>query len=51
MLKRDTYQINGTTIHVGVVKAVHEFFNGNYVVCGSHDKAYHMKGYNIKREI
>lgn len=50
MLAKDTYSINGVTIHVGVVKAVHEFFNGNYIVCGSHDKAYHMKGYNIKRE-
>ena len=50
MLEKDTYQINGATIHVGVVKAVHEFFDGNYIVCGSHDKAYHIKGYNIKRE-
>jgi hypothetical protein len=50
MLKKDTHKINGTTIHVGVVKAVHEFFDGNYIVCGSHDKAYHIKGYNIKRE-
>jgi len=51
MLTKDTWKFNGNTIHVGVVKAVHEFFNGNYIVCGSHDKAYHMKGYNIKREI
>lgn len=50
MLEKDTYSIDGITIHVGVVKAVHEFFNGNYIVCGSHDKAYHIKGYNIKRE-
>jgi hypothetical protein len=50
MMEKDTWDFNGVTIHVGVVKAVHEFFNGNYIVCGSHDKAYHMKGYNIKRE-
>jgi hypothetical protein len=50
MLSKDTWQFNGNTIHVGVVKAAHEFFNGNYIVCDSHDKAYHMKGYNIKRE-
>jgi hypothetical protein len=50
MIEKDTWDFNGVTIHVGVVKAVHEFFNGNYIVCGSHDKAYHMKGYNIKRE-
>jgi hypothetical protein len=50
MLSKDTWQFNGNTIHVGVVKAVHEFFDGNYIVCGSHDKAYHMKGYNIKKE-
>ena len=50
MLKNDTYSFNGELIHVGVVKAVHEFFDGNYIVCGSHDKAYHIKGYKIKRE-
>lgn len=51
MLEKDTWSFNGQLIHVGVVKATHEFFNGNYIVCGSHDKVYHMKGYNIKREI
>lgn len=51
MLQKDTWQFNGNTIHVGVVKAAHEFFNGNYIVCDSHDKAYHMKGYTIKKEI
>ena len=50
MLEKDTYQINGAAIHIGVVKAVHEFFDGNYIVCESHDKVYHIKGYNIKRE-
>jgi hypothetical protein len=50
MLKNDTYSFNGELIHCGVVKAVHEFLNGNYIVCGSHDKAYHIKGYKIKRE-
>jgi len=50
MLEKDTWSFNGIVIHVGVVKAVHEFFKGNYIVCGSHDKAYHIKGYNIKRE-
>lgn len=51
MLEIDTYVINDHRIHVGVVKAVHEFFNGNYIVCDSHDKAYHMKGYTIKHNI
>jgi len=50
MLEKDTWDFNGNKIHVGVVKAVHEYFNGNYIVCDSHDKAYHIKGYNIKRE-
>ena len=50
MLKNDTYSFGDTKIHVGVVKAVHEFFDGNYIVCESHDKAYHIKGYTIKRE-
>lgn len=49
MLEKDTYSFDGQKIHVGVVKAVHEFLNGNYIVCGSHDKAYHIKGYNIQR--
>ena len=51
MLEKDTWSFNGVTIHVGVVKAAHEFFDGNYITCGSHDKIYHIKGYNIKREI
>ena len=50
MLEKDTWSFNGVKIHVGVVKAVHEFFKGNYIVCESHDKAYHIKGYSIKRE-
>jgi hypothetical protein len=50
MLKNDTYLFGDTKIHVGVVKAVHEFLNGNYIVCESHDKAYHIKGYKIKRD-
>jgi hypothetical protein len=50
MLKNDTYLFGDTKIHVGVVKAVHEFLNGNYIVCESHDKTYHIKGYTIKRE-
>jgi hypothetical protein len=50
MMEKDTWVIDNARIHVGVVKAVHEFFNGNYIVCESHTKAYHIKGYNIKRE-
>ena len=50
MLEKDTCQFNGCIVHVGVVKAVHEFFNGNYIVCESHEKAYHIKGYKIERE-
>lgn len=50
MLQKDTWNFNGEVIHVGVVKAVHEFLNGNYILCESHDKAYHIKGYKIERE-
>lgn len=50
MIEKDTWSFNGEKIHVGVVKAVHEFFDGNYITCDSHDKVYHIKGYNIKRE-
>lgn len=50
MLEKDTWMFKDSKIHAGVIKAVHEFFNGNYIVCDSHDKAYHIKGYNIKRE-
>jgi hypothetical protein len=50
MLQKDTYKFEDTLIHVGVVKAVHEFLNGNYIVCPTHDKAYHIKGYKIERE-
>jgi len=49
MLVKDTYKFGETHIHAGVVKAVHEFFNGNYIVCESHDKVYHIKGYKIER--
>jgi hypothetical protein len=49
MLEKDTYVFGDQHIHLGVVKAVHEFLKGNYIVCGSHDKAYHIKGYNISR--
>ena len=49
-LQKDTWDFNGEIIHVGVVKAVHEFLNGNYILCESHDKAYHIKGYKIERE-
>lgn len=50
ILEKDTYNFDGNLIHAGVVKAVHEFFDGNYIVVPYHDKAYHIKGYNIKRE-
>lgn len=50
MIQKDTYSFGDTLVHVGVVKAVHEFLNGNYIVCESHDKAYHIKGYKIERE-
>ena len=36
--------------YLSIKQTQERFFNGNYIVCGSHDKAYHMKGYNIKRE-
>ena len=50
MLETDTYDVgNGHNVHLGVIKAVHEFFNGNYIVVPSHDKAYHIKGYNITK--
>jgi len=49
MLKKDTYKFGETSIHVGVIKAVHEFFNGNYIVCETHDKVYNIKGYKIER--
>lgn len=49
MLEQDTYLFDDTLIHVGVVKAVHEFLDGNYIVCESHNKAYHIKGYKIER--
>lgn len=51
MLQKDTWNFNGRILHVGVVKAVHEFFKGNYIVCDSHDKVYHIKGYKIGRDI
>jgi len=50
MIEKDTWSFDGQNIHVGVIKAVHEFLDGNYIVCGSHDKAYHIKGYKIERE-
>jgi len=49
MLQKDTFRFGDELVHVGVVKAVHEFFDGNYIVCESHDKAYHIKGYKIER--
>ena len=40
---------DGNRFHAGVVKAVHEFFDGNYIVVPGHSKAYHFKDrYNIK---
>ena len=43
MLKNDTYSFDGRNIHVGVIKAVHEFLNGDYICVPSHDKCYHIK--------
>ena len=44
LLEKDTHQFeNGETIHVGVVKAAHEFFNGEYILIESHDKLYTFK--------
>ena len=43
MLKNDTYSFNGRNIHVGVIKAVHEFLKGDYISVPSHDKCYHIK--------
>lgn len=51
MLENDTYMFGQHSVHVGVVKAVHEFLNGNYIVCDSHEKAYHIKGYTINPNI
>jgi hypothetical protein len=50
MLEKDIHVYGDTRVHAGVIKAVHEFFNGNYIVCESHTKAYHIKGYKIQRE-
>lgn len=49
ILQKDTHKFENEIIHAGVVKAVHEFFDGNYILCPSHDKAYHIKGYKIER--
>jgi hypothetical protein len=43
MLSNDTYNFNGRRIHIGVVKAVHEFFDGDYIPLSSHGKCYHIK--------
>jgi len=43
MLKNDTYSFDGRNIHVGVIKAVHEFLKGDYICVPSHDKCYHIK--------
>ena len=43
MLQNDTYSFDGRNIHVGVIKAVHEFLKGDYISCPSHDKCYHIK--------
>ena len=50
MLEKDIHVYGDTRVHAGVLKAVHEFFDGNYIVCESHTKAYHIKGYKIQRE-
>ena len=43
MLKNDTYSFGDTSIHVGVIKAVHEFLKGDYIAITSHAKCYHIK--------
>jgi len=44
LLERDTHTFDdGHNIHVGVIKATHEFLKGDYIVIPSHDKVYHIK--------
>ncbi len=43
MIEKDTYDFDGIAIHVGVVKAAHEFLKGDYITIASHDKCYHIK--------
>ena len=46
LLEKDTHQFeNGEVIHLGVVKAAHEFFDGKYILTDSHDKLYTFKPY------
>ena len=44
LLKQDTVQFgDGENIHVGVLKAVYEFFGKDYILMESHDKLYKLK--------
>jgi len=43
MLAKDTYSFGSRGMHVGVIKAVHEFLKGDYIAITSHAKCYHIK--------
>ena len=43
MLETDTWDFDGQEVHVGVIKAVHEFLDGDYICVPSHHKCYHIK--------
>jgi hypothetical protein len=44
MLKKDTWEFESHgLVHIGVIKAVHEFLKGDYISVPSHHKCYHIK--------
>lgn len=49
IINKDTYNFENHNIHAGVIKAVEEFFEGNYIEVPSHSKVYHIKDQIIKK--
>lgn len=44
MLEKDTWEFESHgLVHVGVIKAVHEFLKGDYIAVPYHHKCYHIK--------
>jgi len=44
MLEKDTWEFESHgRVHVGVIKAVHEFLKGDYISIPCHHKCYHIK--------
>ena len=43
-LEKDTWEFESHgLVHIGVIKAVHEFLKGDYISIPSHHKCYHIK--------